>query len=62
MLKLFIVLSSPLRMHDGAFVVLSGSVTGVKAHEFPTKGEADDYFRLLRLSSTNSGSSFAPYQ
>jgi hypothetical protein len=37
-------------MHDGAFVVLCGSVTGVKAHEFPTKGEADDYFRLLRTA------------
>jgi hypothetical protein len=48
--KLVAVLSSPVRLRDGVFAVVFGSVAGVNVKEFSTKDDANRYFRSLRVA------------
>lgn len=60
MAKFFAVLSKPFLECEGSFVVLLGTITGVKINRFSSMSKADDYFTVIR-SAIGTGLEFAPH-
>lgn len=45
--KLFMVVSTPVRMDDGIYAVLAGSTVGCEVKRFATRPKAESYFRMF---------------
>jgi hypothetical protein len=50
MARLFLILSTPVRLRDNAFVIVIGSMRGIEVKEFPTLRRANNHYRRLVLS------------
>src|SRR5262245_49000723 len=47
MTDLFTILSAPVRMRDGTFAVVIGTIAGIEVKEFATSSEAKTHYRML---------------
>jgi hypothetical protein len=47
MADLFTILSTPVRMRDGTFAVVIGTIAGIEVKEFATLREARTHYRML---------------
>jgi hypothetical protein len=47
MARLFLILSTPVRLRDNAFVIVIGSMRGIEVKKFPTLRRASNHYRRL---------------
>jgi len=47
MANLFVLLSTPVRTHDGEFAVATGTIFGIEVKQFAERSAAADYQRLV---------------